>query len=155
MTSKAKRRTLMLGLAALVALTAGTALAPELLAAPKPKTDFTISVDLEGLYEWEGTYWYYTGTWSARGTLTVSGAPAVWDCGRLTLSSPDPDQPGAGSMLIDFGPDTYVITEATGVYAHLQGVTGRYTSHWTDHYNKKTGESSSTGAYTLTGSMPQ
>lgn len=151
MTSRGQRRTVALGVAALLAVIAGSVMAPELLAAPREKTDFIIITDVNG-----GLF-LRAGTWKARGALTDSGG-RVWDRdSELELLSPDPDEYGQSWMIIqlDEYAQTFEIGEATGVYAHLQGATGTYTSHWVMRYNDMNTVWEAKGGHKLTGTIPQ
>lgn len=136
-------------MAALVAVTAGAMLAPELAAAPPPKTDFVITTneDIE--------YWGTDGAWASKGALKESGGHATCPFGSpLHLVHPSGSVQGEMVINCDSHEGTFAIVQATEEYAHLGGATGLYQDHW--HWQ----EIGSTGQYTgmvrrkLEGSVP-
>jgi hypothetical protein len=101
----------MVGLAALVAVIAGSLLAPELLAAPKKDKsadDFTITVT----FHWDDTF-------SAAGAIDDAG-PVHFGDGGLLLEG------ALGTIHIDLQEkETFALTGRTGAYEGLTG-TGKY-----------------------------
>lgn len=142
MTSRAKRLTLILGVAALIAVITGSVLRPEPAAAAKKPRDpdaFTIAVTLRET------------TWSTSGSFTATGA--IEDSGAATAPSAIPHaelalQGESGDIYISLNNPVswqFTIAMGTGAYADLSG-SGTYTF---DVRRKKNG--TATWEYTLDG----
>ena len=110
---------------ALLAVTAGAMLAPELMAAPKkaPKpTTFTI-------YTWE--YQVYMGlvegTFIATGAIEASGSATENVFAPQTMVFLQGDR---GEMRISVTGDTFEIVYADGKYKRFVGATGSHSAEW-------------------------
>ena len=152
MTGRAKRLTLMIGVAALVAVVVGAVMGPGLLAAPNKKApdgeSFTIKTD----ETWSCAT--SSGTFQATGAIESSGTvwgSLCWQDYGLALRD------SSGVMSIDFTPGkrgTFTIVYADGEYAGLVGATGSYR-------DKVTGDTDGSGdpfgtiSRTLVGSVPE
>ena len=149
MSGTAKRLTLTIGIAALVAAIVGSVIAPELLAAPSAKTEFVITTS-EKI-----EYWGTQGTWKAGGALKEAGGNASSRFGP-PLRLAHPDGYTYGEMVIDYDPNagTFIIAQATGEYAHLQEATGTYWDRWVWRERKLDWGEEGTVRRTLEGSVP-
>ncbi len=130
MRGEAKRLTLILGVALLAAVIAGSVIAPELPAAPKASLEFTITTN-EKLVMFGST-----GTFHAKGALRDSGRAEGYDWypdleligehGTMLITTSVP--PGQSGSTRE---GTFTIVEADGQYGNLVGVTGAYEEHLT------------------------
>jgi hypothetical protein len=149
MTTRAKRLMLTMGVLALLAVVAGAVLAPELVAAPKPKTDFIITTDLAG-----GLF-RTTGTWKARGAINSSGGYA--ECSGTELVLVPPYAPWGTTWMViqlDESAGTFEVVEAYEDYGFMLGASGTYSEHWVRHYNDMNMVWEYKGGHKLTGSLP-
>ena len=153
MTSRAKRATLILAVAALTAVIAGSVMLPEpASAAKKPKDPDGGSFTIKTSEKW----WCATssGTFEANGAIkssgTVSGSLCFYD---YSLALRD----AGGKMSIDYTPGkrgTFVVTWADGAYAGLVGATGSYRAKSTSDWDGS-GDPFGTISRTLQGSVPE
>ncbi len=151
MRSGAKRLTLMLGVAVLVAVIAGTAIGRELLAAPRkgPATGFVIRTTEE--HHCDASW----GTWKANGAISSSGSlwgsMCPWSLRTLRLWD------DRGSMSIKTypaKPGSFEVLNADGAYEGLIGATGSYRYNLNTTFDEA-GEPFGTISRTLKGSLPE
>ena len=127
MTSRAKRLTFMIGVVVLVAVIAGSVMAPNTAAAPKQTPRFTITTEE---VEVDDHTW---GTFVASGAIEGTGtAGQAFGIGMvLVCLSSD----AGGISLEVFGGRgrnsvgrTFEVVGASGAYAHIQGATELYSA---------------------------
>ena len=151
MTSRAKRLTLIVGVAALIAAVVGSVMAPDTVAAPKgkPTTDFVIKTTED--HHCDASW----GTWKANGAISSSGplwgSMCPWSVRTLRLW----DDHGSMSIKTHPGkPGTFELLDADGAYEGLIGATGSYRYNLTTNFDEA-GEPSGTISRTLKGSVPE
>ena len=134
MSGTAKRLTLTISIAALVAVIAGSAMAPEPAAAAakkprKPATEFRITTDEDIWGPSTG------GTWESSGALEGWGEVFGGSSSATPLQLHHHLGPDVGEMVIEWeAPDTkngtFVVVVATGAYESLLGAHGSYSARW-------------------------
>jgi len=167
MTSRAKRLTFILGVAALVAVTAGLVIAPNAAVAAKKPADpnaYVITASLDQML-----YGNWGGSFKAQGAIDDRGSAGIngMDSKLLLLYGEH------GNMKVRLTVPTYWeyrIEEATGDYEGLVGLGGTYTlsvnskktgkpPKWEDNAARGTAEPATstytTLTYTLEGSVAQ
>ncbi len=151
MTSRAKRVTLIIGVAALVTLIAGSVMAPQTIAAPKKKppqpTTFWIETD-----EYAADFGYMSGYFYAGGALDDWGTAyerLYWPETIVYLDG------ATGFMRIKVTGDTFEVVYAIDGYSHLLGATGTCSEEW-EMWGRKNKEQYPLAVYrTFEGSVPE